>query len=240
MSRPKYKWDLHEGIKARLSDACYGRQRTIFAGGQLLLILHEPPKCNEKQRKESVFLREIDGEWWHNGQRKCESMLPDLLEAYRSAFEEHEQRYEAAKTADELFLTMESLNPLLRAAKNMDMAIQSARELISDDKFILRLRDDANEIVRNFELLSEEMKLALDYRIAKNAESQIVEAQKMAKAQHKLNLMAAITFPVMAMSSLFGMNLTNGFENGQVALFWGVLAIGFAAGGYALKWISKD
>jgi hypothetical protein len=35
MNREKYKWQLVEGIKARLSDSSYGRQRAIFDSGQL-------------------------------------------------------------------------------------------------------------------------------------------------------------------------------------------------------------
>lgn len=240
MQRQKYNWQLSDGIEARLSDTSYGRQRAIFDQGQLLLVLHEPPKADDKARKESVFLREKDGAWWHNGQRKGENMLQRLLEDYRKKLDEHEKQYDKADTADDMFAVMESLNPLLRAVKNLDMAMQSAREAVSDDKFILQLRDESNDILRNYELLSEEMKMALDYRIAKNAESQINQAQKMAKAQHKLNLMAAITFPMMAMASLFGMNLISGLEEIKGGLFWLVVGVGLGAGLVALKWMRRE
>ena len=40
--------------------------------------------------------------------------------------------------------------------------------------------------------------------IAKSAEIQAAKAEEMATAQHKLNVLAAITFPVMAVATLFG------------------------------------
>ena len=240
MNREKYKWKLAEGIKARLSDSSYGRQRAIFDGGQLLLVLHEPPKHDEKERVVTAFLRESDGNWSHNGQKKGESMLRRLLESYRKKLDEFETLYDKAKTADELFAVIEDLNPTVRAIKNLDMAMQSARETVPDDRLLLEMRDEASDVFRNYELLSEETRLALDYRIAKNAESQISESRKMAKAQHKLNLMAAITFPMMAFASLFGMNLVSGLEDIKGGLFWVVMCLGISCGVAALRWILKD
>ncbi|NQZ05771.1 MAG: hypothetical protein HRT35_01290 [Algicola sp.] len=240
MSREKYKWKLAEGIKARLSDSSYGRQRAIFDSGQLLLVLHEPPKHDEKKRVVTVFLRESDGNWSHNGQKKGESMLRRLLDSYRQKLDEFEALYDKAKTADELFAVIEDLNPSVRAVKNLDMAMQSARETVPDDRLLLEMRDEASDVFRNYELLSEETRLALDYRIAKNVESQISESRKMAKAQHKLNLMAAITFPMMAFASLFGMNLISGLEDIKGGLFWVVMFFGISCGVAALRWILKD
>ena len=240
MNREKYKWQLAEGVKARLGDSSYGRQRAIFDSGQLLLVLHEPPKHDEKERIVTVFLRESDGNWSHNGQKKCENMLRRLLESYRQKLDEFETLYDNAKTADKLFAVIEDLNPSVRAIKNLDMAMQSAREAVADDKLLLEMRDEASDVFRNYELLSDETRLALDYRIAKNAEAQISESRKMGKAQHKLNLMAAITFPMMAFASLFGMNLISGLEDIKGGLFWVVMLTGISCGIAALRWILKD
>lgn len=240
MQREKYKWKLAEGIKCRLSECSYGRQRAIYAEEQLLLVLHEPPKFGDKDRKALIFLREKDAQWWCNGHKKCENRLIQLLENYRQKLAELEKAYLGVTCTEELFVLMENLNPLLRAARNMDSALQSAREQVGDDKFILQCRDQSNDIYRNYDLLGEEMKMALEYRIAKNAESQINESQKIAKSQHKLNLMAAITFPIMAMSSIFGMNLLSGFESLDFNMFWVMMGIGFSAGVLAMKWVSGD
>jgi len=240
MSREKFKWTLNEGIKKRLGDGRYGRQRTIAVDDQMLVILHEPPKVDVNERIVSVFLREKDGSWLHNGQRKGEGMLQRLLEDYRQQFEQYEKKYNKAKTSDDLFLVLEGLNPVLRAIKNLELALQDARQACPDDKLALTMRDEASDCLRNFELLAEEARLALDYRMAKNAETQIEQSQKMAKAQHKLNLMAAITFPMMALSSLFGMNLMSGLEDSPKILFYMVVTFGFVVGIGALRWVLKD
>ncbi len=65
-------------------------------------------------------------------------------------------------------------------------------------------------------------KLALDYRIAQSAEVQMAKATEMTAAQHKLNILAAATFPLMAVATFFGMNLVHGFESAP-GLFWVVL-----------------
>ncbi len=240
MLREKFNWPLVHGIEARLSESSYGRQRAIYEQEQMLLILHRPPKPESKARENAIFLREADGHWWLNGLRNSKEQLPALLQSYRDKLEEHELQYQNALSADDLFITMESFNPLLRAMKNFDLALQSARELLEGDKFILSMRDQSNELLRNFELLGEEMKLALDHRIAKNAEAQNQEAQKMAKAQHKLNLMAAITFPLMALSSMAGMSFIGDPKDFLSGFFLTVVATGICAGVLMVNWINKD
>ena len=239
MPREKYKWTLAEGIKVRLGDNSYGRQRAIGAEGQLFLILHEPPKPDDRQRKESLFLREPDGEWLHCGQRKGQSALYRLLEQYREVLEKCQKQYDDSKTAETLFVVLETLNPLLKAVGNLNSALQTAHEIEAADKFIIEVRDESGDLQRNFELLMDEAKMALDFRIAQNAEAQISQAKQMAKAQHKLNLMAAITFPMMALASVFGMNLMSGLESVD-NLFWLALGFGGGFGFAALKWINSD
>ncbi len=61
----------------------------------------------------------------------------------------------------------------------------------------------------------------------------------MADAQHKLNLLAAVTFPLMAVAALFGMNLLHGYENEPPVVFWSVLGIGVIIGIYTQKWVTR-
>ena len=240
MAREKYKWRLNETIEQRLGDSSYGHQRAIYDGEQLLLILHEPPQHDQTDRVYAVFLREKDGSWQFKGQKKGENQLRQVVDSYRQSFTRFEQRYDKATTSDCLFSIIEDLNPSVRAIKNLAGALQSARELCKLDKLILELRDEAADLQRCFELLLDETRFALDYRIAKNAEEQISESRKMAKAQHKLNLMAAITFPLMAMASLFGMDLVTHWKEVDPLFFNSVLVGGFALGFFTLKWITKE
>jgi Mg2+ and Co2+ transporter CorA len=83
------------------------------------------------------------------------------------------------------------------------------------------------------------VKLALDYQIAENTEQQAARADEMAAAQHKLNVLAAVTFPLMAIATLLGMNLVHGFETEPPALFWSVVILGFIVGFVVKGWVTK-
>jgi Mg2+ and Co2+ transporter CorA len=75
--------------------------------------------------------------------------------------------------------------------------------------------------------------------MAKNAEAHAAHADKMAAAQHKLNVLAAITFPLMALAALLGVNLTHGLENRSPIVFLVVLVIGFAIGFVVKRWVAR-
>lgn len=239
MRRKQYKWDLPEKITDRLGDSTYGRQRTIFEDEHLLLILHSPPGEDDTSRECVVFLRKPDGRWLCNGSDNGELQLRRLLKRYEDLFNEFDEQYEKAVSASDLFAVLEPLTPVVRAATNMHTALQSARDQVKGDPFIIAMRDAAYELSRNYELLFSDAKIALDFRMAQNAERQSVQAQAMAAAQHKLNLLAAITFPLMAVATLFGMNLAHGYERESPVVFWLVLGIGVIIGIYTQKWVTR-
>jgi len=240
MRRKQYKWDLPEKITDRLGDSTYGRQRAMFEDDHLLLILHSPPGEDDTSRECIVFLRRPDGRWLCNGSDNGELRLRRLLKSYQDLFAEFDEQYEKATSASDLFAVLEPLTPVARAATNMNAALQSAREMVQEDAFIIAMRDAAYELSRNYELLFSDAKIALDFRIAQNAERQSVQAQAMATAQHKLNLLAAITFPLMAVATLFGMNLAHGYEKKSPVVFWLVLGIGVLIGIYTQKWVTRN
>ena len=62
----------------------------------------------------------------------------------------------------------------------------------------------------------------------------------MTLAQHKLNVLAAVTFPVMAVATLFGMGLVHGLENKPPYLFWFIFVIGFVMGMLTKRWVTSD
>lgn len=242
MKRKKFDWTLPDAIKNRLGDTTYGRQRTIFEDDHLLVILHAPPGADDEQREAEVFLRKPGGELLCNGQPHGDFRMRKLLAAYQNRLDELTDVYEQSSGmgSAELFELIESLAPLNRSSTNMAAALQSARELAHDDQFLIAMRDEAYEVSRGFELLYADAKAALDYRIASNAESQAQKTHEMTVAQHKLNVMAAITFPLMAIATLLGMNLIHGFENYSPLLFYAVLIAGLAVGWAVKGWVTKN
>lgn len=240
MRRKHYDWQLPAEIEQRLGETTYGRQRAIFEAGHLLVILHAPPDADDSHRDHMVFLRTPDGRYFGNGREAGESKLRRLLASYQEAFSKWDRNYERATTAEDLFNILEAAAPLNRSSTNLHSALQSARDLVPDDAFLIAVRDEAYELSRNFELLLSDAKLALDYRIARNAEEQSVKSREMANAQHKLNILAAVTFPLMAVATIFGMNLAHGFEHRPPILFWLVSGATLAIGLIVMGWVTTD
>ncbi|MBN1911782.1 MAG: hypothetical protein JW818_18725 [Pirellulales bacterium] len=237
MKRKTYDWTLPPEIERRLGESSYGRQRAIFEVDHLLLILHAPPGPDDLEREFRVFLRTPDGRFQCNGRPEGETQLRRLVGEYRALGNELEEAYRKAQTSEELFELIERVAPPARSAGNMRDALQSARELVKHDAFLIAMRDEAYEIARNFELLLGDARGALDFRIARHAETQAARSADMALAQHKLNILAAITFPLMALATLFGMNLSHGMGNNPFT-FYVICLIGIVIG-FALKsWVT--
>jgi Mg2+ and Co2+ transporter CorA len=137
------------------------------------------------------------------------------------------------QSAQELFETLNEIGPLHRSAHNTHTALQQAREMMADDTDIIDLRDHAEEIARTLELLSHEAKNALDYRVAAQAERQSASAHVMTVAAHRLSILAAVFFPLVTLTSIFGMNLDSGIIStlGEESSFWVVIITGLVIGG---------
>lgn len=237
MSSSNRNWKLPPEIEARLGEGTTGPQRVVFEAGHLLLVLHEPPGPDDSKRQGKLFLRDQSGGFSTEATPDGKAELRELLERYRAKLMECEEMYEKANTATDLFKLLERLAPLNRSSTNLAAALQAARERVKDDKFFINVRDESHELSRSFDLLVADSRLALDYRIARNAEEQAERTDQMAEAQHKLNVLAAFTFPVMALATLLGMNLTHGLEEKSPALFWTVLVAGIGLGFAVKAWV---
>ncbi len=239
MKRKQLNWTLPPEIEARLGEGTYGRQRAIFEAGHLLLVLHAPPAPGTLDRETALFLRRPDGQLLCNGFEGGEHKLRKLLADYRTRWEECDKEYDNANSAEDLFKLLEKLAPLNRASTNVANALQAARDCVKQDKFFIGMRDESYEVSRAFDLLVADAKLKLDYRIAKNAEAEAAKSAEIARAQHKLNILAAITFPIMALATVLGMNLTHGLEEKSPAFFVVVLVTGIAIGLFVKRWVAR-
>jgi hypothetical protein len=239
MKRSQYKWTLPAEITARLGSESWGAQRAIFEAGHLLLVLHAPPKTDGNDREHEVFLRQPDGKWFYKGIDRGDQALSRYLDDYRALLGELETRFEKAGGIDALFAVIDSLIPLARSSGNMKLALQTAREELGNDAFIIDMRDRGVDIARGFELLLADARLALEFRLARSAEEQTRAAEIGNRAQHKLNILAAIAFPLMSVSAVFGMNLHSGLENLHVLAFWLVFIGGVGLGLFVKGWVSS-
>ncbi len=239
MPRKRYDWTLPPEIESRLSEDSYGPQRAIYEADHLLLILHKLPTEDDLRREPILFLLTPDNKLLCNGRPNGTTRLNRLIEDYRSRWETLENRYKLDSDAADLFDLTEATTPLKRSSANMANAIQQARELSKDYRYFIGVRDAAMDVSRAFEILLSDLRSALDFRIAKKAEEQYARSEEIAAAQHKLNVLAGFTFPVMAFATLLGMNLSHGFEKQSPLIFWGILGIGVLIGIFVRSWILK-
>lgn len=240
MPRKKYDWSLPPEIESRLSDDSYGPQRIIQEADHMLIVLHRPPSGDDDLNRERIlFLQTPDGQLRCNGKADGEARLKLHLRDYRKLWEELDKKYSLGLDATELFKLIEAVTPLKRTSANMAITLQKAREASKDNRFLISMRDASQDIARAFEILLSDLQSAVDFRAAKNAEEQSARTEEMAAAQHRLNLLAAFTFPVMAVATLLGMNLKHGFEKQHPAIFWGVLGAGILIGFFVRTWILR-
>jgi Mg2+ and Co2+ transporter CorA len=186
-----------------------------------------------------VFLRTPDGAWSFQGQPGGEQALRRLLDAYQERLTKGLAAYDQANDAADLFALIERARPVGRASGNLYAALQAAREAVRDDAELITARDSAADINRGLELLLADAQLALNFRLAQQAETQTRAALANHRAQEKLNTLAAWTLPLMAVGAVFGMNLRNGGETTDTWLFWTVLAAGIVVGWWVKVWVQR-
>ena len=237
-------WSLPDSIRARLGQTTYGRQRAIVEEGHLLLVLHKPPGPDDTAREGVLFWRNPAGEWQFNRGGPGTGGLKRHVQSYAELEQELSHKYEGAQDITALFDLVEALVPLVRAARNMHQALQAAREAVKHDGFILEMRDLASDVERNFDLLLEDTRNAIQHRNAREAEEQAKLSRAALQASHRLNILAALFLPLTAVASLFGMNLLHGLNEHSVPLFWAVclvsVALGFAMKGWVLGGQAKS
>jgi len=223
-------WKVPEALRSRLRESV-GRQRAMFADGHLLLILHAPPRADQPQRAARLFWRAPDGTWQSTTGPGIESLQRHLAE-YRQAIEKLDEAEDLADRANEFLRILEEIAPLRRAARHLHDALQQAREMAGNDSDLILCRDRAYALSRQAELVQSDTQSGLDCAVARRAEEQAESSQRMAISSHRLNVLAAIFFPIVTISSIFGMNLSHGLENAPfgAGLFWLTVAGGIALG----------
>ncbi len=230
-------WSLPDAIRARLGQTTYGRQRAIVEEGHLLLVLHQPPGADDSRREGVLFWRNPAGDWQFSRGGPGTGALKRHVQAYAELDGKLTQDYDKATDTAALFDLVETLTPLARAARNMHLALQTAREAIKGDTFLIEMRDLAYEIDRNLELLLEDVRNAIQYRMAREAEEQAKLSKEAVHASHRLNILAALFFPLTAIASLFGMNLAHGLDERSPAIFWLVFVAGTGLGFGMKGWV---
>ncbi len=215
-------WQIPASISSRIAEIP-GAQRALEADGHLLLILHKLPTVASAERELRMFWRSPDGIWASDELDVGVGALQQHLAEFNACVSELEEMENRASSADDYFRIRRQITPIHRAAHNMSAAISRAYDMFPDDRALLACRNLAATVERMSELLKEEATYGLEYSMAKQAELQ-------ALASHRLNIIAAIFFPILAFASIFGMNLEHGFEHEAHWLFWLFVVFGIVIG----------
>jgi Mg2+ and Co2+ transporter CorA len=222
-------WNLPASLAGRLGDSA-GRQRCMAVDGHLLLVLHQVPRPGENAREARLFWRAPDGRWDGSSSGAGIQALLKHLEGFVRAIEALEGRLATAATAAEHYAILQEAAPLARTSRNLHRVLQEAREACPGDRELLLARDRAVELERAGELLHHDAVNGMQYMLARQAEEQARAANALARAGHRLNLLAALFLPLMALATAFGMNLSSGLEERSPLLFWLVVGLSCTVG----------
>ena len=227
-----HNWEVPQVFRGRLGIHA-GRQRVMNADGHLLLILHEVPSHKEAaERGARLYWRKPDGTWQSTGTGGATAAaLRAHVEEFVTAVDALEARTDKAQRASDWFALLHDSAPLLRVARGLSATLQEARELAKTDRELISLRDTAQEVERDVDLIHGHARSGLDFAIARAAEESAASSRHVSEAGHRLNLIAATFLPISAIAALLGMNLQHGFETSSAPwLFWGVAAVAFLLG----------
>ncbi len=228
-------WDVPDIFRRRLGDRV-GRQRAMYAEGHLLLVLHAPPQGEEPERIGRLFWRRPDGVWKADYSNSGIKALDEHLDEFRDIIEKLDDREHAATTASEYFEILSALTPLYRTVRNLHLALQQARNELSEARDVINFRDEAYELERQADLLLQDSRNTLEFSIAKQTEAQARAGHHMAVAAHRLNVLVAFFFPIATLSAFFGTNMKHGLEEIAAPLPLIVLLCVSLICGVILKW----
>lgn len=232
-----HDWDVPSKFAKRLGDGV-GRQRVMSSEGHLLLVLHEPPTVGVAQRKGRLFWRDPEGTWRSKPLGDGVQGLKRHVAEFAARVDALEKQWQDAENAADYFKLVREIAPLHRTTRHLHAVLQAARELVPEDRDLINLRDQVNEIERALELLHGDAKNGLDFTVAHQAELQGQRTYEMAVAGHRLNLLAATFFPLATLSTFFAavyemmhVHEDHGLHGVSTpALFWGAMGIGLLCG----------
>lgn len=162
-----------------------GRQRTMQHEGHLLMVLHDVPQCHDQQRTGQLFWRNPEGIWRSTIAGDGTTGVERHLAIFSRTIDHLMADFDQADGSKDYFRLLEDLGPLVRSTRNLHGALEQARDVHE----LINWRDEAYSLVRRVELLQGDAKIALDFEIARQAETQAEASHQMATSAHRLNVL---------------------------------------------------
>jgi Mg2+ and Co2+ transporter CorA len=216
-----------------------GNQRCVVGRDELLLVVHDVPKPGSPERDPIIFWRRADETWLDFGGRKGLGKLGELIDRYVKVIDALEDVVDEADTAQEIFDLARAAGPLARSTRNLALAIEQTMAQDEDTRELRTYRDRARELERAAEQLTQDARLTMEFWQAERSEEQQKSAERLNKIAFRLNLLAGLFLPLVAIGGLFGMNvdLPDIAEHSK-AWFWIVVCGGLVSGGMMVWLVS--
>ena len=89
-------------------------------------------------------------------------------------------------------------------------------------------------------MLTKALASGLEFAMARQAERQALASHKMAVSAHRLNVLAALFFPLATLSAVFGVNMKHGLEDQATTLpFLVFVACGMLGGALLALFVTR-
>lgn len=225
-----HSWEVPQVFRDRLGSSA-GRQRAMVDDGHLLLVLHQPPGPDDTTRTGRFLWRDAKGTWRSSDGGSGIAAVHKHLDEYARVLEKYDSLEEAAASAEHYLALLEGASPIVRAARNMLQVFEEARKAIREDRDLIDCRDRAYELSRTAEQLYADAKNSMDVAVIRRAEQQAAASERMALGAHRLNVLAALFFPVATLGAVFGTSLTEEWWMSYSVLpFTAFVAVGLLSG----------
>jgi hypothetical protein len=219
-----HSWAVPTRLRERMGRQA-GRQRLMQEQGHLLLVLHDPPDPSSHVRQHKLYWRSAEGVWQASDKGGLKALIAHL-ERQAKTVDALEATLANATAASEFFAALTVATPLARTVRNTFRVLADARDAAPSDGELVVARDQAYETDREAELLLQRARDGLDFSQAQANEAQSRQAEHALRAAHRLNMLAALFFPVTAVATVFGMQLEHGLEHRAAPwTFWAVVVL---------------
>lgn len=232
-------WQLPQELRRRIGLAV-GRQRIMEHEGHLVIVAHEVPSAREDRRQGVLLWRDDNGQWEASNGEPGGAAIELLLDRYEKRIDQFEQTEVSAQGSDQYLPLLEGLAPVTRAIRNLHAVLGEARKALTEEIQLINHRDRAYDLSRTAELTYQFAKDSMDVAVVRKAEEQAAASAKMEAAAHRLNIMAALFFPLATLGGIFGTTLTDGWSWAETSTpFYLFLGGGLLAGIILASLISK-
>ncbi|MEI6673982.1 MAG: CorA family divalent cation transporter [Verrucomicrobiota bacterium] len=235
-----FKLPAHYEIEPELREQVSnrpGHQRCVEGHDELLLVVHEVPQAGIPEREAVFFWKRRDGRWTQPGGTGLNE-LGELLDRYAQVIDGHEGSLDKVSTAAEIFEVLRHSGPLARTTRNLVLAMEQTLAADPENREIRTYRDRGRELERAADLLNTDARITLEFWQAERSEEQSRAADRLGKIAFRMNLLGGFFLPLMAFSSLFGMNVK--IPGCMESLFLGILVAGIGTGALLLWLVGRQ